>query len=88
MRPSTLLPLKLYAPTLFFIVSSANPKRPTNLYNFNNEVIRSRQVATRSKYAVFVHNMMILPECETLRANGYLGKFDRQSSEITPLFPK
>lgn len=101
-KPSTLLSLKLDAPTIFSIVSSSNARRPLNLYNFNNEVIRSRNVATESKDAVFgsffnlnqietlsrkhglifAHNMMLLPGCKTLRVNGYLRKFDSQSSKV------
>lgn len=45
--------LKLDTTTIFPIVSSLNAKRLMNLYNFDNKVIRSRQVATESKDAVF-----------------------------------
>ncbi|GAA5809566.1 hypothetical protein MFLAVUS_002976 [Mucor flavus] len=64
-KPSTLLSLKLDAPTIFSIVSSPNVRRPMNLYNFNNEVIRSRNVATESKNAVF-GSFFNLNQIETL----------------------
>lgn len=52
-HPSTVLCLKLDAPTIFSIVSSTKAKKPMDLRNFDNNIIKSRQVATESKDAIF-----------------------------------
>ncbi|KAI9483085.1 MAG: hypothetical protein EXX96DRAFT_130007 [Benjaminiella poitrasii] len=67
-RPNTIQALKLDAPSIFSLLCSSNTNRNMDLYDFDDSVITSRQVATESKDAVF-SSFFDIKRIRTLYAN-------------------
>ncbi|KAI9473519.1 MAG: hypothetical protein EXX96DRAFT_652326, partial [Benjaminiella poitrasii] len=67
-KPSTIQTLKIDAPSIFSLLCSSNTNRNMDLYDFDDSVITSKQVATESKDAVF-SSFFDIKQIRTLCAN-------------------